>query len=585
MHPAYEAGDPRRARQASPRAATSTRARSRSTGACTCRTALAEAEVEYEDETSPVHLRQVRAHRPRDVAGARARRPAHASLRRHLDDHALDAAGQPGHRRPPRVRLRRRRYRTRRRQTNPASWPRNSRTTSLRAACRSRTFEDHRQVRAARSSKGLQYQPPVHRPRVARRTGRRTSRSTTAPAASTPRPATARRTSSTGQRYGLDILSPVDGDGLFTDGSRRVRAGMNVFEANPKIVAKLDELGVLLLPEQIHALLPALLALQEAGHLPRHRAVVRRMEHDDLRKRTLDAINSVHVDPRVGRATASTSMVETGPTGASRASAPGACRSRRSTAPSAASRCSTHRLSATCATIFRREGRRRLVSDGRRRTSCRPARQVRQVRRRPTSRRRTTSSTCGSSPAPATARSCSNTPRTLASPADLYLEGTDQHRGWFQLSLLAVRRARADVSPFKRCITHGFVVDSEGKKMSKSLGNFVSVADVIKSVGVDIFRLWISSIDYMDHIRVSLDIINKSGDAYRKIRNNFKFILQNVADFDPAADAVPAGRNARNRPLGAQRTAPTALKKSRSITRRRSSTNSSRPCTSSASSS
>ncbi len=126
----------------------------------------------------------------------------------------------------------------------------------------------------------------------------------------------------------------------------------------------------------------------------------------------------------------------------------------------------------------------------------------------------------------------------LSFPADLYLEGTDQHRGWFQLSILP-SVATQGCAPFKRVITHGFVVDEEGHKMSKSLGNFVSVADVLKNVGVDIFRLWISSIDYKDHIRVSMDIIRGAGEAYRKIRNTFRYLMQNLQDFNPDEDGVP----------------------------------------------
>ena len=126
----------------------------------------------------------------------------------------------------------------------------------------------------------------------------------------------------------------------------------------------------------------------------------------------------------------------------------------------------------------------------------------------------------------------------LTFPADLYLEGTDQHRGWFQLSILP-SVATQGCAPFKRCITHGFVVDEQARKMSKSMGNFVSIGDVIKNVGVDVFRLWISSIDYKDHIRASLDIVKGANEGYRKLRNTFRYLLSNLGDFDPQADAVP----------------------------------------------
>ncbi len=129
----------------------------------------------------------------------------------------------------------------------------------------------------------------------------------------------------------------------------------------------------------------------------------------------------------------------------------------------------------------------------------------------------------------------------LSFPADLYLEGTDQHRGWFQLSILP-SVATQGCAPFKRVITHGFVVDEEGKKMSKSMGNFVSIGDVIKNIGVDVCRLWISSIDYKDHIRASLDIIKGANEGYRKIRNTFRYFLSNLGDFDPQAHAVPVDK-------------------------------------------
>ncbi len=128
----------------------------------------------------------------------------------------------------------------------------------------------------------------------------------------------------------------------------------------------------------------------------------------------------------------------------------------------------------------------------------------------------------------------------LAYPADLYLEGTDQHRGWFQLSLL-LAAATTDQAPFKTVLTHGFVVDSKGEKMSKSRGNFISVAGALEKFPADILRLWFASIDYRKDISVSLDLIRKISESYRKIRNTFKYCLGNLYDFDPAADRVPPG--------------------------------------------
>jgi isoleucyl-tRNA synthetase len=129
----------------------------------------------------------------------------------------------------------------------------------------------------------------------------------------------------------------------------------------------------------------------------------------------------------------------------------------------------------------------------------------------------------------------------LGMPVDLYLEGSDQHRGWFQSSLILGVVARKE-PPFRTCITHGFVVDEEGRKMSKSLGNAVSVLDEVGRLGADVVRLWVSSVDYAMDIRASDALIAGLQDAYRKVRNTLRFLLGNVSDFDPRTDAVAPAR-------------------------------------------
>lgn len=123
-------------------------------------------------------------------------------------------------------------------------------------------------------------------------------------------------------------------------------------------------------------------------------------------------------------------------------------------------------------------------------------------------------------------------------PADLYLEGSDQHRGWFHSALLAGvttdRRA-----PYKAVLTHGFVVDGQGKKMSKSAGNVVAPQDVIKQYGAEILRLWVAAQDYREDLRISQEILNHLIEAYRKIRNTCRFLLSNLYDFDPERYRVP----------------------------------------------
>lgn len=119
----------------------------------------------------------------------------------------------------------------------------------------------------------------------------------------------------------------------------------------------------------------------------------------------------------------------------------------------------------------------------------------------------------------------------LSWPADMYLEGSDQHRGWFQSSLLASVGTRGK-APYRTVLTHGFVVDGQGKKMSKSLGNVVAPQEVIKTNGAEMLRLWVSAEDYRDDIRISKEILDRLTEAYRKIRNTCRFLLGNIYDFD-----------------------------------------------------
>ena len=122
-------------------------------------------------------------------------------------------------------------------------------------------------------------------------------------------------------------------------------------------------------------------------------------------------------------------------------------------------------------------------------------------------------------------------------PADLYLEGSDQHRGWFQSSLLT-SVAIHGCAPYKGLLTHGFTVDQNGRKMSKSLGNVIPPQDVMNTLGADILRLWIASTDFTKEMTVSHEILNRTSDTYRRIRNTARFLLANMAGFDPANDQV-----------------------------------------------
>jgi isoleucyl-tRNA synthetase len=123
-------------------------------------------------------------------------------------------------------------------------------------------------------------------------------------------------------------------------------------------------------------------------------------------------------------------------------------------------------------------------------------------------------------------------------PADLYLEGSDQHRGWFHSSLLTSSMLNGR-PPYKALLTHGFTVDEHGKKMSKSLGNVLSPQKISDSLGADILRLWVASTDYTGELAISEEILKRVTEAYRRIRNTLRFLLANTSDFDPVRNAVP----------------------------------------------
>ncbi len=128
----------------------------------------------------------------------------------------------------------------------------------------------------------------------------------------------------------------------------------------------------------------------------------------------------------------------------------------------------------------------------------------------------------------------------LGLPADLYLEGSDQHRGWFQSSLLTAVAMRGE-APYRSVLTHGFTVDAKGQKMSKSRGNVVAPQKVANSYGADILRLWVAATDYRAEMTVSDEILKRIADAYRRMRNTARFLLANIAGFDPATDALAPG--------------------------------------------
>ena len=125
----------------------------------------------------------------------------------------------------------------------------------------------------------------------------------------------------------------------------------------------------------------------------------------------------------------------------------------------------------------------------------------------------------------------------LTFPADLYLEGNDQYRGWFQSSLLT-SVATTGEAPYKAVLTHGMILDDESRKMSKSLGNGISPQDVTKQYGADVLRLWVASTDYQSDVHISNDILKQVSESYRKIRNTARYILGNLNGFNPDENMV-----------------------------------------------
>jgi isoleucyl-tRNA synthetase len=127
--------------------------------------------------------------------------------------------------------------------------------------------------------------------------------------------------------------------------------------------------------------------------------------------------------------------------------------------------------------------------------------------------------------------------RNLGYPADLYLEGSDQYRGWFNSSLIT-GVAAFNQSPYKKVVSHGFVLDGQGKKMSKSLGNAVDPLVVMKQQGADILRLWVATVDYQSDVRISNEMMTQIAEGYRKIRNTFRFMLGNLDGFNPDTNYI-----------------------------------------------
>jgi isoleucyl-tRNA synthetase len=337
----------------------------------------------------------------------------------------------------------------------------------------------------------------------------------------------------TGRRYGLDIYTPVNHRGEFTP-EVAFWAGMHVFKANPQIVEHLRATGALVLGEQITHSYPHCWRCKNPIIFRGTEQWFVSMDQTGLRQRALEEIDKVKWVPAWGRDRIY-GMIENRPDWV-------ISRQRLWGVPITVLYCeqcnetvSSPELFAKVTSYFRTEGADAWYE-------------------RPVSDFHDQPCKCGSTSFRKETdildvwfdSGCSHiavlkTRPELEWPTDVYLEGHDQHRGWFHSSLL-VGTAIEGGAPFREVVTCGFILNEAGEKMAKSSGNALSPQDVIKQSGADILRLWVSVSDYTDDMPFGPQILARTSDGYRKIRNTARFLLANLSDFDPAKDAVPVDR-------------------------------------------
>ena len=340
-----------------------------------------------------------------------------------------------------------------------------------------------------------------------------------------------------GLQYKLDVLSPLDDAGRFLP-SVEFFAGLNVFEANPKVIEKLQEVGALLREQKISHSYPHCWRCKNPVIFRATTQWFISMEKNNLRRQALTAINEkVNWIPAWGRERIY-NMIE---------SRPDWCisRQRQWGVPILALLCEdcgeawndpkwmtemTERFAAhpTGCDYWYEADLSEIVPEGLKCPHCGG-----QHWKKESDILDVWFDSGTSFAAVLEARP------ELRFPANLYLEGSDQHRGWFHSSLLVAEGTR-NTPPYKTVLTHGYVVDGEGRKMSKSIGNVIAPQELIDKFGAEIVRLWVASVEYREDIRISDQILNRLVDAYRRIRNTCRFILGNIADLSEA-DLLPAG--------------------------------------------
>jgi len=335
-----------------------------------------------------------------------------------------------------------------------------------------------------------------------------------------------------GMTYGMDAYSPVDDDGRFTDDVALFKGGF-VFDTNTAINEKLNEKGALLASETIKHSYPHCWRCKKPVIFRATPQWFISMDKTSLREKSLKAIDNVEWIPHWGKDRIS-GMIE---------NRPDWCISRQRAwgVPIAAFYCED------CETLLLNQ---EMIDNVFRLFEAYGADAWFE---------RDTSEIL---PQGAACKSCGGQTFVketdildvwfdsgvshaavledrdyLRWPAELYLEGSDQHRGWFHSSLLTAVGTRGS-APYKSVLTHGFVVDADGRKMSKSIGNVIAPKKVINKYGAEILRLWVAASDYRDDIRISENILRQLSDAYRRIRNTSRFMLGNLYDFDPEKDSV-----------------------------------------------
>ena len=338
----------------------------------------------------------------------------------------------------------------------------------------------------------------------------------------------------TGLQYGLEIYSPVNERGEFID-SVEFFKGMHVFESNAHVIAKLEELGLLLNKGEIEHSYPHCWRCKKPVIFRATEQWFVSLETDNLRQRGLAEIDKVQWIPPWGRERIYNMLL----------TRPDWCISRQRTwgVPITIFYCEKCRephwskesfkkitdvVKVHGADIWFEKDAAFFLPEGDRCGHCGGADFVKEE----------DILDVWFDSGVSWAAVCKKR-EVLKYPADLYLEGSDQHRGWFHSSLLT-SVGNEKRAPYAAVLTHGFVVDGSGRKMSKSLGNIMAPEEIIEKLGAEILRLWVTYEDYRDDIKISKDIINRLVETYRRIRNTLRFLHANInGDFDPVRDAVP----------------------------------------------